>query len=64
MHVYVEGETLLIDVSESNHEESLDVFIVDHGTKQRIEGTLKISPKRSVKLKVDRRMQDLPMQFN
>ena len=59
MHVYVEGEVLLIDVSDSSREESLDIFIVDHGTKQRIEGRLKISPKRSVKLKVDRRLQEL-----
>lgn len=56
MRVYVEGETLLIDVSESQREESLDVYIVDHEAKQRIEGHLTISPKRAVKLTVDRRV--------
>jgi hypothetical protein len=63
MRVYVEGESLLIDVSESANEEFLDVFVVDHGTKQRIEGRLTISPKRTVKLKVDRRVRNVPVRF-
>ncbi|MBI4552541.1 MAG: hypothetical protein HY710_09770 [Candidatus Latescibacteria bacterium] len=61
MRVYVEGETLLIEVSERQHEESLDVFIVDHEAKQRIEGHLTISPKRAVKLTVDRRITATPV---
>lgn len=61
MRVYVEGEALLIDVSESPGEESLDVFIVDHGIRQRIESRLMISPKRTVKLKVGRRVREVPV---
>ena len=63
MRVYVEGEAILIDVSESSDEESLDVFIVDHGIRQRIESRLMISPKRSVKLKVGRRVREVPVVF-
>lgn len=60
MQVYVEGDTLLIDVTESPDEASLDVFIVDNGSKQRIEGRLTISAKRAVRLKVARRVQATP----
>ncbi len=61
MRIYVEGEALLIDVSESACEESLDVFIVDHSRKQRIEGQLTISPTRTVRLKLGRRVQEAPV---
>ena len=63
MQVYVEGQSLLIDVSESFNEESLDVYIVDHGKKQRIEGQITISPQRKLKLRVDRRIHDMPIKF-
>lgn len=54
MHIYVEGDALLIDVSESMEEESLEVYVVDHGARQRIEGRLTISPERHLKLMTDR----------
>jgi|GEM_PF-2616990 hypothetical protein len=54
MRIYVEGETLLIDVSESMQEESLDVFVIDHGARQRVEGRLTITSQNRLKLKLDR----------